>query len=167
MVRMPHCSAASMALARMRSTLTRVGLGVARGYRLQPRNPELHRLLHHVVEPRVVCSGASEIVQVAGRTHAAWSASTMASAARSLAAFCAAAPRSHSPSWPLNAPSTEVTALASRSTLVEIIRTAPCRTEHCSLRCSSASATTNSRGVRKSYRGGMSVFKASGRFGGR
>ena len=43
-----------------------LGLGVARDDRLQPRDAHLDRLLHHVVEARVL-ERREQIVQVAGR----------------------------------------------------------------------------------------------------
>ena len=49
--RTPHCSAASTALARMRSRLTRVDLRAAGDDRLERADAHLHRLLDHVVEP--------------------------------------------------------------------------------------------------------------------
>ena len=59
----PHCSAASMALARMRSMLTRSATVSPRQHRRQPRDPHLGRLLHHIVEPRAL-ERRKEIVEV-------------------------------------------------------------------------------------------------------
>ena len=64
-VRMPHCSAASMALARMRAGVDARDLAVAGEHGLQPRNAHLDRLLHHVVEPRGF-QRREQIVQVGG-----------------------------------------------------------------------------------------------------
>ena len=50
---MPHCSAASMTLARIRSLLTRETWVMTGQDRLQPGGAHLDRLLHHVVEPGV------------------------------------------------------------------------------------------------------------------
>ena len=114
--RMPHCSAASTALARMRCEVDAADLGVARQHRLQPRHAHLDRLLHHVVEPLVLERG-EQVVQVERRglrarlllaDQRAWCACRGASVAR------------HSPSRPLKT-STASPAL-SRSTLREIMR---------------------------------------------
>ena len=41
-------------------------LGMARGHRLKPRGAEFHRLLHHVIEPRMF-ERREKVMQVAGR----------------------------------------------------------------------------------------------------
>ena len=76
-----------------------LGLGVARQHRLQPRGAHLDRLLHHVVEPRVL-ERREQVMQVGGRRSAR---AVCADRRRAPASLPAAAKRArHSPSRPLN-----------------------------------------------------------------
>ena len=98
-VRMPHCSAASIAFARMRSRLTRADLGVAGQHRLQPRGAHLDRLLHHVVEPGVLERG-EQVVQIERLRSAPARAPRPCSDSARLPLSASVA--RHSPSRPLN-----------------------------------------------------------------
>ncbi len=72
-VRMPHCSAASIAFARMRSRLTRAAWvwRVVTGCRRE--HAEFDRLLHHVIEPRML-ERREQVMQIGRRDPAAGSA---------------------------------------------------------------------------------------------
>ena len=61
--RMPHCSAASTALACIRSRLMRLTWVWWVVHRLQPRHADLDRLLHHIVEP-LVLERREQVMQV-------------------------------------------------------------------------------------------------------
>ena len=63
---MPHCSAASMAFASIRSRFTRLDLAVLGQHRRHPRHAHLGRLLDHVVEAGLLERG-EEVAEVRRR----------------------------------------------------------------------------------------------------